>query len=405
MDAAAQYDVVIAGGAAMGSSLAWHLASNPAFSGTVAVVERDPTYAASASALSAASIRQQFSNPVNIALSLYGIGFLRAVGEHLAVDGERPDIGLHEGGYLYLASAEGAGLLAEHHALQRSMGADMEWLDHAALANRLSWLATHDIAAGNRGRTGEGWFDGWSLLQAFRRAARARGVVYLADEVAGIERTATRIEAVRLRSGGRIACGTLVNCAGASGADVAAMVGIDIPVRAKRRFVFTFHCRAALPDFPLLIDTSGAYVRPEGRPGAEGQLYLCGASPSAEADPDWDDAGPDANPVDWSFFEETVWPALAARVPAFEAIRPGRAWSGPYDMNLLDANAILGPAVGLPNFLLCNGFSGHGLQHCAGVGRALAEHIVHGRYRSLDITELGHARIVANRPFRERNVI
>lgn len=405
MDAGARYDVVIVGGAAMGSSLAWHLARDPAFSGTIAVIERDPTYAASASALSAASIRQQFSNPVNIALSLYGIDFLRAAGDHLAVDGEKPEIGLTEGGYLYLASEEGAGLLEELHALQRGMGADMEWLDKAALTSRLPWLATQGIAAGNRGRTGEGWFDGWSLLQAFRRAARARGVTYLADEVAGIERSAGRVEAVRTRSGGRIACGTLVNCAGARGADVAAMAGIDIPVRAKRRYVFTFHCREALPDFPLLIDVSGVYARPEGKPGPEGQLYLCGASPAAEADPDWEDGGPDANPVDWSFFEETVWPALAARVPAFEAIRPGRAWSGPYDMNLLDANAILGPVEGLPNFLLCNGFSGHGLQHCAGVGRALAEQIVHGRYLTLDLAELGHARIVANRPFRERNVI
>ena len=111
-------DVVIVGGAAMGSSVAYHLLADPGFSGRVVVVEKDPTYRRSASALSAASIRQQFSSPVNIRISLHGIAFLRAVGEHLAVDGERPEIGLREGGYLYCATAAGASVLRENHALQ-----------------------------------------------------------------------------------------------------------------------------------------------------------------------------------------------------------------------------------------------------------------------------------------------
>ena len=85
MSAIETADVVIAGGAAMGSSLAYHLASHPGFSGRIVVVEKDPGYALSASALSAASIRQQFSSPVNIRISLYGIAFLRAIGTHLAI--------------------------------------------------------------------------------------------------------------------------------------------------------------------------------------------------------------------------------------------------------------------------------------------------------------------------------
>src|SRR3712207_2058343 len=101
-DGMESFDVVIAGGAGIGSSAAYHLLADPAFGGRVLVVERDPTYRRSASALSAASIRQQFSTAVNIRISLHGIAFLRSVGEHLAVDGERPDIGLKEGGYLYL---------------------------------------------------------------------------------------------------------------------------------------------------------------------------------------------------------------------------------------------------------------------------------------------------------------
>jgi glycine/D-amino acid oxidase-like deaminating enzyme len=71
----------------------------------------------------------------------------------------------------------------------------------------------------------------------------------------------------------------------------------------------------------------------------------------------------------------------------------------------LDHNAIVGPAVGLPNLYLANGFSGHGLQQSPAVGRGIAEHIAHGRYRSLDLADLGHERIVAGRPLAEANII
>lgn len=399
-------DVLIVGGAAMGSSVAWHLAGEPGFSGTIVVVEADPTYRHCASALSAASIRQQFSAPVNIRLSLHGIAFLRAAATHLEVDGERPEIGLVERGYLYLATPAGAATLAALQARQAAEGADIVHLDQAALAARFAWLSCEGIAAGNLGRTGEGWFDGWGLMQAFRKAARARGVIYRADRVTGLDMAGGRIVAARLASGGRLACRTLVNCAGACGAQIAAMAGITIPVAAKRRSVFSFHCRTSLPDCPLIIDPSGVYVRPEGKPDADGQLYLCGTSPRpGDPDPDWDTDAPEANPVDWDLFESRIWPVLAARVPAFGAIRPGRAWSGPYDMNRLDANAILGPATGVDNFFLCNGFSGHGLQHAPGVGRGLAEWIARGRPASLDLADLGHARLVRGQPLREENVI
>ena len=123
------------------------------------------------------------------------------------------------------------------------------------------------------------------------------------------------------------------------------------------------------------------------------------------APPETRDDDPASQEVDHSFFEEVVWPALAHRVPAFEAIRTGRAWAGPYDMCLFDHNAIVGPAGVVSNFYLCNGFSGHGLQQSPAVGRGLAELIVHGRYRTLDLTELGYERIRAGRPLVERNVI
>ncbi|WP_230529960.1 NAD(P)/FAD-dependent oxidoreductase [Microvirga roseola] len=393
-------DVVIVGGAVMGSSTAYHLLADPGFKGRVIVVEKDPTYQLSASALSAASIRQQYSSAVNIRISLYGIRFLHSIGDHLEVDGERPEIGLREGGYLYCATEAGASILAENQALQAAEGADILFMKPEELKSRFPWLNVEDLAAGTWGRSGEGWFDGWGLLQAFRKKARSLGAEYVTGEVAEIEREGGRIVAVRLKDGARIACGALVNCAGSGGRAVAAKAGLEIPVQAKRRYVFTFSCKEPVENCPLLIDTSGAYVRPEG----EGH-FICGASPEADMDPDWSDEDPASQEIDFSFFEEFIWPALAHRVPAFEAIRPGRAWAGPYDMSLLDHNAIIGLAGGFDNFYLCNGFSGHGLQQAPAVGRALSELIVHGGYRTLDLSELGHERVVANRPLLERNVI
>jgi glycine/D-amino acid oxidase-like deaminating enzyme len=398
-------DVVICGGAAIGSSVAYHLAADPGFKGKVTVIEKDPTYRFSASALSAASIRQQFSSPVNIRISLHGIAFLRNIGTHLAVEGEVPAIDLHEGGYLYVASGEGASVLAANQKLQQEEGADIALYAADMLRSKFSWLNVDDLACGTYGVSGEGWFDGWALLQAFRRKARALGVEYRQGEAARYIVEGGRVVAVDLADGSRLSCGAVVNAAGSHGARLAATAGVAIPVKPKKRYVFTFTCKGEVDNCPLLIDVSGAYCRPEGQRGSDGQMFICGASPSAEVDPDWDETAPDVEDVDWSFFEEHVWPALAHRVPAFEAIRPGRAWAGPYDMNLLDGNAILGPAVGLPNLYLANGFSGHGLQQSPAVGRGLAEHILHGRYRTLDLADLGHERIVSGRPLTEANII
>jgi glycine/D-amino acid oxidase-like deaminating enzyme len=399
------YDVVVVGGAALGSSVAYHLLSHPAFGGRVLVVEKDPTYALAASALSAASIRQQFSQPVNIHVSRHGIAFLREAAERLAVDGDAPAIGLHEGGYLYLASGAGARLLEENHAIQVREGADVELLGRDELRTRFPWLATDGVELGSLGRSGEGWFDGWALLQGFRRKARALGADYVADEVVGLEQESGRVTAVTLAGVGRVRCGAVVNCAGSEGPRIAALAGVPLPVQAKRRSVFSFVSRTPLPGCPLIIDISGVWMRPEGQAGAAGQTFIAGWSPPADRDPDWSDRDPVTREVDWGLFEEVIWPALAARIPALAELRPGRAWTGPYDMNTIDHNAIVGQPADLSNFFLCNGFSGHGLQQSPAIGRGLAELIVDGRYTTLDLEQLGYGRFEAGRPLLERNVI
>ena len=390
------FDVVIAGGAVIGSSVAWHLAMHPGFTGSILVVEPDSTYQFSASALSAGSIRQQFSQSVNIAISLYGIGFLREIGTRLMVEGERPDIGLHEGGYLYLGTGENRAIFEANNADQKRLGADITLLDPTTLAARFPYLNTGDLAIGSYGVTGEGWFDGYGLMQAFRKAARAKGVEYRKSRVTGFEKAGNRIAAVELEDGTRIACGAFVNAAGASGARVLTeKAGFPVPVYAKKRSVFSFSAKEKLSNHPLLIDTSGVWWRPEG----EG--YIAGYSPD---EPEELDFSGDFE-VDWPLFDEVIWPALANRIPAFEAIRPGRAWAGHYDMNLLDHTAIVGRLGDLGNGYLACGFSGHGLQQSPAVGRGLAELIVEGRYASLDLGDLGFERIPAKRPLLERNVI
>jgi glycine/D-amino acid oxidase-like deaminating enzyme len=398
-------DVVICGGAAIGSSVACHLAADPGFAGKVIVVEKDPTYRYAASALSAASIRQQYSSAVNIRISLHGLAFLRDIGTHLSVGGEVPAIDFHEGGYLYVATPEGAEIIQRNQTLQRSEGADIALYAADMLRSKFPWMTVSDLACGSYGVSGEGWFDGWALLQGFRKKARALGVEYRQGEVAGYVVEGGRVTGVELADGSRIACGAVVNATGTHGARLAATAGVSIPVKSMKRYVFTFTCKGDVADCPLLIDTSGAYCRPEGRRGSEGQMFIAGASPPAELDREWIETDADVEDVDWSFFEEHVWAPLAHRVPAFESIQTGRAWAGPYDMNLLDGNAIVGPAVGVAGLYLANGFSGHGLQQAPAVGRGLAEHIAHGRYLALDLADLGHERIVAGRPLREANII
>ena len=132
--------VVIVSGGVMGAATACFLARD--HGALVTVLERDPTYARASSALSASSIRVQFSQPVNIALSRWSLAFLRRVGDELAVGDDRPAIGLVEPGYLYLATDAGAAVLRDNHAVQHAAGAAVALLDAPALRRRASRAAS-----------------------------------------------------------------------------------------------------------------------------------------------------------------------------------------------------------------------------------------------------------------------
>lgn len=397
------YDVVIVGGAVIGSAVACYLACDPAFDGRVLVVERDPGYAQASTSLSAASIRTQFSNPINVQISQYGAEVIRDFASRMAVEGDRPDLNFHEGGYLYLAATEAQEtVLRENHAVQRACGADVVLWAPDELARAFPHLNVDDTRLASYGRSGEGWFSNTGLMNGFRAKAKAHGATFLTDEVTGMTRAGARVTAVTLASGRRIACGTVVNASGPRAALTARMAGLDLPVEPRKRTVFVFDC-ARSPEgtarvnqgrLPLMIDPSGVWCRPEGR------VFMTGAPPRDDRAVDPDDFDPR-----FEEFEEVVWPALAARSPAFEAIRQTGMWAGHYAYNTLDHNMIVGPHPEVPNFLCANGFSGHGLQQAPAVGRGLSELIVHGHYRSLDLSPLGVERVLEGCPFLEKAVI
>ena len=399
----ARYDVVIVGGAVIGAAVAYYLTADPAFKGRVLVVERDPSYARASTALSFSSIRTQFSNPINVKISQYGSEFIRNFGEMMEVDGNRPNLNFHSGGYLFLArTAQQAQVLKENHAVQRACGADVVLWDRDALSDAFPHLRVEDIALASYGRSGEGWFDNTGLMYGFRAKARAQGAEFVTDEVVAIAREGARVVGATLKSGAQVAAGHVVNCSGPRAALTARMAGLDIPVEPRKRTIFCFDC-ARTPEgsarvndgrLPLMIDPSGVFCRPEGK------YFLGGSAPDPDGPADWDDFDPAHED-----FEEVIWPALAERAEAFEAIKVVNMWAGHYAFNTLDHNMIVGRHPEVENFIFANGFSGHGLQQGPATGRGVAELIVHGGFRALDLSPLGFERIAANRPFPEKAVI
>jgi glycine/D-amino acid oxidase-like deaminating enzyme len=376
--------VVIVGAGVMGASVAYWLTRLRAGTG-VTLIERDLSFARASSALSASSIRQQFSHPLNIAMSRFGVEFIR---ERAA------ELSFVEGGYLYLAAdAAGAARLERLHEVQRSAGAEVALLLPAELGARFPWLETADLVLGSLGLSGEGWFDGPGLHARMLSDARRQGARLVRAEATGFERLASGdVRAVRLADGTAIECRHAVNAAGPWAHGLAAAAGIELPVRARRRTVLVLSCPAKLAGCPLLVDPSGFWFRPEG------EHFLAGTAP----EPDADDLPLEPRPGE---FSEALWARMARRVPAFAALRLERAWAGYYEMNVFDANAVIGAHPAASNLWFINGFSGHGMQQAPAAGRGIAERILTGAYRTLDLGALGWERILEARPVAEENVI
>lgn len=379
--------VVIIGGAIVGSFTAWFL-RELGFAGSITVLERDPTYARSSTALSAASIRTQFGCAVNVRMSLFGVELFRNLA---AAFGPGADIGFVERGYLFLGRPEEVERRRAAMEMQRAAGAEVVMLTPAQAAARFPWLRVDDLGSATFGERNEGWFDAWQLLHLVRNAARGRGVAYVAAEAETLRMADGRVTGVCTVTGETIPADWCVVAAGPSSGALMRRAGLDLPVEPRKRTVFNIRAPLDGSGVPMLFDTSGAWLRPEG----EG--FICGIGLPPEADPD---ATGDFEPS-WELLEEVLWPALAHRVPALAELRVQRAWAGHYEMNTLDHNGVIGPHDELANLLLATGFSGHGVQHAPATGRGIAELIVHGAYRAIDLSPLGYARIRARTPLVE----
>lgn len=393
------YDVVLVGGAIMGSSTAWFLMDNPDFNGTVLVVERDPSYEKCSTAHTNSCMRQQFSTELNVRISQFAADFVKNLRRYMGGDARVPELSIQSYGYMYLADNEGfADVLRANQKVQLAAGAATQLMSAAEIKAAYPFYEVDDIVLGSINRRDEGYWDGATVFDWWQRQARERGAEYIANEVVAMTRNAagTRVESVTLASGEVVACGQVVNCSGPRAARTARMVGIEVPVEPRKRFTWIFKADKPLDrELPLTIDPSGVHVRENG-----GGTYLCGGHGEADPAPDYDDFT-----MDFSLWESHIWPAIAARIPQFEAVKVQSEWAGHYSMNVFDHNAITGPHTEVENFIFLNGFSGHGLQQSPAMGRGTAEWLTYGAYRSLDLTPFHFDRIVRNAPIVERAVI
>ena len=379
----------------MGSSVAFFLSRNRDFDGTILVVERDPTYEYSSTARTNSCMRQQFSREVNIRISQFGAEFVRDFRAWMD-DPEAPEVPVNHFGYMYLAGDEAAAAVLEaNQQVQASLGAGTVIMTPAEIAAAYPFYNVDGIVCGSHNLVDEGWFDSGTMFDWWRRQARRNGVTYVTDEVVGIDCSADTVTGVELASGGRVGCEALVNATGPRAARTAAMAGLEVPVEPRKRFTWIFEAAEPLErDLPLTIDPSGVHVR------SDGTAYMTGCPPAVDHPAAFDDFD-----MDHDIFEEKVWPVLANRIPAFERIKVTSRWAGHYAYNHFDHNAVVGPHTEVQNFYFINGFSGHGIQQSPAMGRAVAELLCYGEYRTLDLSELGYERIARAEPFVETAII
>lgn len=384
------FDVIIIGSGIVGVSTAWHL-RGIGFAGTIAIVERDPSFSHSSTSQAIGGIWQQFSLKENIQMSLYGAKFLKEFAKE-----QKIDLDFQEHGYLFLTDDAGQDTLEKNVAQQRKLKADIALLTPALLEQHFPWLNTDGLATGALGLSNEGWFDAHQLHSSMRSAVRDWDVPLIKGSVTEIEHTDTEIRSVMLDNGRRLKCGHLVNATGPNAGILTRMARIRLPIEPRKRSIFMVHGDSAPAEMPVLVDPNGVFLRPEG------PFHICGVAPDKTDDRRSSASDIEADP---DLFNDIIKPALAARLPDVKEFKIIRSWAGHYDYNSFDQIAVLGPHTRLENFYFANGFSGIGLQQGPAAGRAVAELILHGAYQTLDLSRLGFERIVENQPLVEENLI
>ena len=308
--------ILIIGGGAIGSAAALFLRRASA-APPVMVIEPDPAYALASTPRATGGVRRLFSLPENIQMSQASLDFFMRWHQEVAVNGDAPDLGWKPGGYLFVVDERAAAIVERNASTQRSLGVEIELLDRATLKNRYPAMHCDDLTLAALS-PGDGWLDPNAVLQGLKKKAQNLGAAYVQDRVTGLRRKGKRVRAATLASGEVVEADFVINASGAWAADVCAMIGMPLPVSPMRRFEHYVEIAEALPPLPLIKDLDRLVCRPEGKGYSVGLV-----DGSEQRGFNFD--------VDPTYFERVVWPALAYRLPAFEALKLKSEWSGLYD--------------------------------------------------------------------------
>ena len=394
-----KYDVVIIGGAIMGSSTAWFLSQNPDFNGTILVVEKDRKYEFCSTAHTTSCIRQQFSTKLNVEISQFAADFINNFQEYMDNDARVPKLAIKSFGYMYLAGDEDfAKNLRSNQKVQAASGAATELLTPEEIKSRYPFYNVEDIKLGSINLVNEGYWDSITVFEWMKNKAQENGVEYVENEVTELKKnnSGDRICSIKLASGETISGEKFVNATGPRAASTSKMAGIKIPVEPRKRYSWIFKAKNPLDrDLPLTIDPSGFHVRENG-----GGTYQAGGHGAYDPAVDFDDFT-----MDNELWENTVWPILFNRIPQFDSLKLISQWAGHYAMNTVDQNAIVGPHNIIQNFFFLNGFSGHGTQQAPAMGRATAELLIYDTFKTIDMSAFKYERLLSGDKVIEEAII
>lgn len=379
--------VVIIGAGVIGSSIAYHLAIRGCTD--VLILEKEEAEISGSTARSAAGVRHQFSNTTNILLSRHSIEKLRVFDEEVGGHAE-----LHQVGYLFLVNDPVTWQEYQRNVvLQRELGVRVELLTPEEAARFVPRMRIDDLLGATFGPD-DGYCDPYGIALGYLRAAQRLGVrLQRASQVTGFDCVAGQVVGVQT-SQGPVACTTVVNAAGPWAGEVAALAGLDVPVRPYRRNIYMTTPFPQIPGpIPLTVDVgSGFYMRHEGAGILMGKSNL-------------DEPSSFNQTVDWDWLDHVLEVGLA-RFPLLEeaGLAESQCWAGLYEITP-DHNPILGYHPDLPGYLDASGFSGHGIMHAPATGMLIAEEILDGRAQTINIDELRINRFRNGAARTERNVI
>jgi len=377
-------DVVVVGAGVIGASVAWHLSR---LGVRTLLLEREPEPGKGSTGRATGGFRAQYGTDINVRLSLLSREKLRRF-----IDDTGVDPGYDPRGYLWLARTEAQlDILRGAQDVQLAAGlVEASMLDLRQIREVNPYIRLDGLAGAAFCPT-DGYIRPLDILRGYLRGAQVR----TSARVTGLRRRGSRIEAVQLADGSEIPAGAVVDAAGPWAGPVARLAGVDVPVAPLRRQVGSTVDTEVLPAaMPMTVWVEDAFhVR-----ARDGRVLLVWPTPGDPRDPE-----STAVEQDWL---EQVREKAAERVPPLAGIPvdPTRSWAGLYEMSP-DQHALLGRAPECDNLYLCNGSSGHGVMHSPALGQLLAEIIVHGQSRSLDVEALRPSRFAEGRPNRAPQIL